>query len=137
MSGAAARTGDLEEIRQKNINKKKNRGVYKKYPQKTITDREFNRVYMRHIQVDQQIDNYVEKLELIKESIGKYIICNVLSGAAARTLLVRKKMTRIYNKKIDNGGVEKTRVNIRAGQNRKLQYVKVISRNIKTPSVFM
>ena len=46
-------------------------------------------------------------MELIKENIYKYIIYTRLSGAAARTLLVRKKMTRMYNKKGIDWGVEK------------------------------
>ena len=32
---------------------------------------------------------------------------NALSGAAARTLLVKKKMTIIYNNRVVDGGVEK------------------------------
>ena len=37
----------------------------------------------------------------------KCIIGNTLSGAAARTLLVRKKISRVYNKKVNDWRVEK------------------------------
>ena len=70
-------------------------------------------------------------MELRKGSIYKYSICNVLSGAAARTLLVRKKMTRIYNNTVVDGGVKKTRGNISTEKSRKLEYNKVIGRKIQ------
>ena len=39
--------------------------------------------------------------------MDKYFMCNILSGAAARTLLVKKKMTIIQNNSVVDEGVEK------------------------------